>query len=259
MLAILHRVRYTDAMRYEIHSVKQIDSTNTAIKDLAKSGASEGYVLVADQQTDGRGRLGRSFYSPAGSGLYASILLRPKSAVSPAALTCLTAVAAADTIFSFGQSCSIKWVNDLYCNGKKAGGILVEGALLPSGRYSYAVVGIGINLSLPDSIPSELQSVLTGVFPSPTDSAFRDQFLRRLCDSFFSYYDRLPTVTFWERYHALQNCFGREVCFRAGDTEQIGIAESIDKDFRLIVRTDSGSVALERGEVVFVSPLSLSQ
>jgi len=252
MLAILRHLRYTDAMRYEIHSIQQIGSTNTAVKELAKSGAPEGYVLVADAQTEGRGRLGRSFYSPAGSGLYTSILLRPQASVSPAALTCLTAVAAADTIFSFGQSCSIKWVNDLYCHEKKAGGILVEGALLPSGGYSYAVVGIGINLSLPVSIPTDLQSVLTGVFPFSTDTAFRDRFLRRLCDAFFTYYDRLPAITFWERYHTLQNCFGRKVRFHMGETEALGIAESIDREFRLIVRTDSGTVALERGEVVFV-------
>ena len=88
---------YTEAMQYELHFVDTIDSTNNAVKALAQAGASEGFVLIADHQTAGRGRLGRSFYSPSGSGLYLSILLRPEGAIPPASLTCLTAAAAAET------------------------------------------------------------------------------------------------------------------------------------------------------------------
>ncbi len=243
---------YTLCMEYVIHHMEVVDSTNSVLKELAQSGEPEGYVLVADRQTAGRGRLGRSFYSPAGSGLYFSILLRPKKSVTPAALTCLSAVAVAETILSYGKPCSIKWVNDIYCHQKKACGILTEGAFLPDGTLSYAIVGIGINLSLPDTVPEELQSVLTAVFEEPTDPAFRDEFLSRLMDRFSAHYDRLPEIDFWETYNRLQNCRGRKISFLQDGIRKTGTAESIDRCFRLLVRTEEGLVALERGEVVFI-------
>lgn len=243
---------YTERMRYEIRHIESIDSTNTALKRAAKDGAPSGTVLVADRQTAGRGRLGRSFYSPAGSGLYVSILLRPAFIVSPAALTCMSAVALADVIRSYGRECSIKWVNDIYCNDKKAAGILTEGTVLSDGSFAYAVVGIGVNLSLPPNVPSELEPILSAVFDTPTDLAFRDAFLHRLLERFGFYWDRLPDLSFLETYNALQNCFGRRVSFLDGNRVETGVATGIDRAFRLIVQTEYGSVALERGEVTFL-------
>ncbi len=239
-------------MKYAIHHVETVDSTNNAVKALAQAGEPEGYALVADHQSAGKGRLGRSFYSPAGSGLYVSILLRPKAVVSPAALTCLSAVALADTIRSFDVDCRIKWVNDIYCHEKKAAGILTEGLLESNGRFRYAVVGIGVNLSLPAEIPTALRNIMTGVFDKPTDTAFRDQFLDELMRRFSVYYDQLPEITFWQAYHDLQNVFGRRVSFRDNGIEKEGVAESIDSAFRLLIRTGGETVALERGEVVFL-------
>ncbi len=238
-------------MNWEMHHIKCVDSTNTVLKELAKKGAPEGYVLVADTQTGGRGRLGRSFYSPAG-GLYLSAILRPLSSLSPASITCMTAVAIADAIVSFGGTCSIKWVNDIYRGEKKAGGILVEGALLPSGKYEYVVVGIGLNLSLPDRIPAELTNVMTSAFDCETDIPFRDAFLLKFLECFHGYYVELPAITFYEKYCRLQNCFGRMVSFSQDRKTFIGTAESIDPQFRLNVRTESGLVSLEWGEAVFL-------
>jgi BirA family biotin operon repressor/biotin-[acetyl-CoA-carboxylase] ligase len=238
-------------MNYTIHHVKSIDSTNTFLKELAKQGAPEGYVLVADEQTGGRGRLGRNFFSPSG-GLYASILVRPSFALSPAVLTCMTAVAVSDTISSFGETCSIKWVNDIYCRNGKAGGILVEGAVTPAGLYEYVVIGIGLNLSMPSTIPSDLRNIITSVFDNKTDAAFRDSFLQGLLISFRRYYETLPTISFWKKYCDLQNCYGRKVSFTQDGRTYTGIAESIDNEFRLIVRAGSSLFSLERGEVNFL-------
>ena len=243
---------YNEAMQYDYRFVDSIDSTNTALKQLAHGGAAEGTVLTADAQTGGRGRLGRSFYSPPGSGLYTSLLLRPKLPVPPAALTCLAAVALAETVQAYGVDCRIKWVNDLYIGAKKAAGILVEGALRPDGSLQYAVVGVGVNLSVPADLPAELAPIVTGVFGAPLDRPTRDAFLHRLWDRFAVYYDRLPKISFWEPYSRLQNVFGKAVSFTDGGVPKQGVAEAIDRDFRLLVRTESGLVPLERGEVTFL-------
>ena len=239
-------------MEYTILHVSSIDSTNTALKQKAREGAPDGTVLVADMQSAGRGRLGRSFYSPIESGLYVSILLRPTFSIAPAHLTCLAAVAVADAIESYGKECSIKWVNDIWCTDKKAGGILTEGALRPDGTMEFAVIGIGVNLTVPSFVPDTLKNVLTGVFER-ADLTLRDEFLERLLERISIYYNALPCVTFWEKYNTLQNCFGKKVFFQDASKKRIGIAQSIDRQFRLIVRSEDKYYALERGEVTFES------
>lgn len=108
---------------------RTVDSTNTWVRQRAQEGAAEGTVVVAEGQTAGRGRRGRAFFSPEGSGIYLSLLLRPSIDPSQAhLLTCAAAVAVARAIErTSGQSASIKWVNDVYCNERKVAGILTEG------------------------------------------------------------------------------------------------------------------------------------
>ena len=130
--------------------LESVDSTNTALMRMAATGAAEGTVLLAQAQTAGRGQRGRDFYSPAGCGLYMSLLLRPKMppedvlAITPAA-----AVAAAQAVeAATGRRAGIKWVNDIQIDGKKVCGILTEAAS-SSGTLDCAVCGIGINLFPP--------------------------------------------------------------------------------------------------------------
>ncbi len=122
-------------------------STNDVCKDLARDGAPDGAAFIARHQTAGRGRLGRSFKSPAGLGLYLSILWRPDCAPEQLLpLTSLVAVAAAQAVEQVcGIDVAIKWPNDLVVQGKKLSGILTESALTPDGRIDYVVAGIGIN------------------------------------------------------------------------------------------------------------------
>lgn len=240
-------------LQFELHTVESIKSTNTALKSLAKDGAPEGYVLCALQQTAGRGRMNRVFFSPKGTGLYVSILLRPKAPLSPAALTCLSAVAVFDTIRSFDLPCGIKWVNDLYMRGKKVCGILVEGAVKQNGELSYAVAGIGVNLFKPSGgFPEAIADKADTVFSCEPDDELRRQFLKRLLLHFKHYYDQLPALTFSETYRNNQLCLGKTVLFSAEGGMHRGTAVSIDDAFRLVVDADGTRYALDRGDVILL-------
>lgn len=142
----------------QIHEV--LSSTNTHAKELARLGAPEGTVVIAGHQTAGRGRLGRSFHSPKGQGLYLSLVLRPDC--SPAELmhlTCAVGVAACDAVeTAAGIRPGIKWINDLTLGHKKLGGILVELGMGTSGLVDYAVIGIGINCRA-EALPRELDGL----------------------------------------------------------------------------------------------------
>ena len=149
-----------------IHRFKTIESTNTYAKELAAQGAPHGTVVVAEHQTGGRGRLGRSFFSPAGTGLYLSMILRPQHSPQELMhLTCAAAVAACDAVESATDlRPGIKWTNDLVHEGRKLGGILTE--LGFSGEeLDYAIVGIGINCNQSqDDFPTDLQNIATSLF-----------------------------------------------------------------------------------------------
>lgn len=159
---------------------KSLDSTNAEALRRAVDGAPEGTVIVAEEQTAGRGRRGRSFFSPAGTGIYLSILVRPALAAERAhLLTCSAAVAVAEAIEACaGVDASIKWVNDVYCRGKKVAGILTEGSFdLEGGVLQHAVVGIGVNVRPPHAgFPAEIAERAGAVLPArdatlPTDNA----------------------------------------------------------------------------------------
>ena len=144
----------------QIEVVDRLPGTNAALRSRADAGAREGLVLIAQAQSAGRGRGGHSFYSPPG-GLYMSILLRPEIGARQAVgLTAMAAVAAARAAERLcGVPITIKWVNDLWKNGKKVCGILTEAALdLESGMLDYAVLGLGFNVAAPaDGWPEDLR------------------------------------------------------------------------------------------------------
>lgn len=154
---------------------QSIDSTNNRAKELARCNMPEGTAVVSRGQTAGRGRLGRSFHSPEGQGLYFSLILRPNC--SPAQLmhlTCAVAVASCDAIEEVtGFRPGIKWINDLIARGKKLGGILTELSVSPAtGLVEWAVVGTGINLCQTEFPPelSEIACSLTQVIGSAPDT-----------------------------------------------------------------------------------------
>ena len=128
---------------------EELDSTNSYLKEMAAKGAQEGTIIIANRQSAGRGRLGRSFFSPEEKGIYMSILLRPDISLERAVLiTSMAAVAVAEAIEQVsGIQTKIKWVNDIFLNKKKVCGILTEAGIdAETGTLEYAVLGIGVNV-----------------------------------------------------------------------------------------------------------------
>ena len=147
-----------------IQVLPEVSSTNTMLREKANEETPEGYVIIANGQTEGRGRRGRSFYSPVDTGIYLSILLRPKEIATNELtnLTSMAAVAACETIEEVsGQTPGIKWVNDIYIDGRKVSGILTEASIsMENGSVEYVVVGIGFNVYLPeDGFSGEIKDI----------------------------------------------------------------------------------------------------
>lgn len=229
-----------------------IDSTNKYLKKLASDGAGEGTVIVAKEQTDGRGRLGKSFYSPNETGVYFSILLRPMiSAQESLRITIMTAVAVAETIKAYtDEVVQIKWVNDIYSNGKKLCGILTEGSVsLENGGLDYAVVGIGVNVLTPkNGFPDDIKNIATSVFsgnePDDAKSLLIAQILNRFFDIYKSNYDYVSV------YKSLSFLDGRPINIISSDSIIPATALYIDDNCHLVVKTEAGEViALSSGDV----------
>ena len=137
---------------FDIKTYKTLESTNSLLKLDAEAEAPTGTIVISEEQTKGRGRMGRSFYSPGNTGIYMSILLRPKiSAYESLSITTCAAVAVAEAIeMNSNKKAEIKWVNDIFVNNKKVCGILTEASLdLENGGLRYAILGIGINVFAP--------------------------------------------------------------------------------------------------------------
>jgi len=222
-----------------------VDSTNTLAKSLAAQGAPHGTVLIADSQTGGRGRMGRSFHSPAGSGIYLSVILRPQCHASQLMhLTCATAVAMCGAIkVSCGVRPGIKWINDLVFNGKKLGGILTELSLNADGTVAYAVVGVGINCTQKTSdFPQDIQDIatsLSAVSDIPVSrSCVAAAMIRSLEEMSRELFTRKEPIM--EFYRSRCITLGKYVCVFSGDTVRHGTAEDMDDDGALLIRFDDG-------------------
>ncbi len=234
---------------------KSVTSTNTLLKDLAGEGEKEGKVLIAEEQTGGRGRLGRKFYSPAKTGIYMSILLRPKLTVDDALfITTSAAAAVAEAIESVtGCEASIKWVNDIYCNGKKVCGILTEaGVDFEGGGLEYCIVGIGINVARPlEDFPEELKDIADGIFETRLYSSdLRSRLAAEILNRFWGYYKEFHNKNFIKEYRERSFLIGREISVLMGDKQEKATALDIDERARLIVKLTNGEIkALSSGEV----------
>ena len=214
-------------------------STNDDLKKMAANGAPHGTVVVALQQTAGRGRMGRTFLSPEG-GIYMSVLLRPQcKAERLMHLTCAVAVGVCDAIEkSCGFRPKVKWINDLILENKKLGGILTELSLNADGTVNYAVVGIGINVG---TVPSEVADMATSL------SADKSKVTAAIIDA-LSGMDFMNAQTLMERYRCDCITLGKPV--RIVQTGRTGIASDLTQDGSLIIRQDDGTTcAVATGEV----------
>lgn len=231
-------------------------STNATAKQMAADGAQNASLVIAEHQSAGRGRMSRSFFSPDGTGLYMSLIVRrPLPAAHATRLTTAAAVATAQAIETLtGRHTHIKWINDIYLDGKKACGILTEGHISPeTGLLDYAIVGIGVNVAPPeDGFPPEIADIATAVFAGniPPEDA-REQLAVEIIARLLDFSDELLSPAILTEYRRRALYLGERVYVRRVDeTPRAATATEIDGEFRLVVRYEDGTTeALDSGEV----------
>ena len=242
-----------------IQVFQETSSTNDVVERLARDGVEEGAVVFAESQTQGRGRMGRRWESPSGRGLWFSVLLRPRIPLEAATqLTVMAAVAGARAIGHVsGLEPEIKWPNDLHLRGRKCGGILLElGA--ESDQIHHVILGMGIDVNLStEEIPPQIRAIATSLSLEAGRPIERPALAARLLEELDSAYQGILTGRFstladeWERRCTT---LGRRVAIRVGPREIHGLAEALDEQGALLLRTEHGR--LERiigGEVSLLS------
>lgn len=228
----------------------ETDSTNQIAKSLAMQGAPEGTLLVAKKQRMGKGRLGRSFFSPEG-GIYMSAVLRPRLPMERAVLiTTCAAVAVARAIEKeAGVPAGIKWVNDIYVAGKKVCGILTEaGVDFESGMPEYVILGIGMNVGQ-QQIPEELREI-AGCLEEFTDRMLsKNRLIGAVWNEFSILYETLGTAAYMKEYKERSVLLGKEVTVCSAEGGYAAWVQDIDMEGHLIVTGDRGTETLSSGEV----------
>lgn len=233
----------------EVHPV--IDSTNTHAKALAAQGAVHGTLVCARSQTGGRGRFGRKFHSPDANGIYMSLILRPDFPADKAVMiTSMTAVAVARAIERLADvQVQIKWVNDLYIDGRKVCGILCEAGMdFESGRLEYAVVGIGVNTARAE-FPDEIKDIATSVGNVCGKDISKNRLIAEICNCMEEMYDQLEDGAFMEESRRRSNVIGRNVVVLRGNDRIPAKALDIDDQGSLVVETQEGILHVHSGEV----------
>jgi BirA family biotin operon repressor/biotin-[acetyl-CoA-carboxylase] ligase len=241
----------------KIYAYRSVKSTNDIAAGMAQSGEPEGTIVTAEEQTRGRGRLGRSWHSPPGCGIYVSIILRPrfKPEMAPG-LAVMTALALADTISAVSKGdIKIKWPNDILIGGRKVAGILTE-LSAEKKRVEYVVIGVGVNVNhKADDFPSELRSIATSLRIANRRKVGRVNLLKRLLENFEKEYRRYhkgQLAASRRKIRRYSSLLGSYVRLRFGNKTVEGIAVDIDHTGALIIEKDSHRRTITSGEVTVV-------
>ena len=230
----------------KIETVDLIDSTNDELKRRAEQGEGEISLLVAERQTKGKGTKGRSFFSPGGTGIYMSLLLRP--VYTPQECTLLTTMAAVSCAVAIervvGVKPQIKWVNDIYLDGRKVGGILTQAHLSKDCRdVEWAIVGIGINISEPEGgFPEELKDIATALGESGGN--VKNRLISEIVNGFVLYYRSLTDRAFITEYSERLINLNEEITLIESGEEIKGTVNGIDDMCRLKIRLTDGEERL---------------
>lgn len=233
----------------------ELDSTNTRLKSMASQGAPQGTVLIADRQTGGRGRLGRTFLSPAGVGVYLSILLRP--GCRPMELMHLTCAAAAAMCRALESAAGIrpgiKWTNDLVWGKRKLAGILTEMGLNAAGNVDWAIVGIGVNCCQAEAdFDPEIRDKACSLAMAAGHEIDRARVAAAMLEALWEMDASLLTgkEEMLRFYRARCVTLGKEVSIVKGDEVRHGKALDVDEEGALVVRfSDGHAEAVSSGEV----------
>ena len=229
-------------------------STNDLVRARAEAGESEGLALFAEEQTAGRGRLARPFYSPRDTGIYMSLLLRPVryTAAQAVRITSAAAVAVCDAIARVsGRDARIKWVNDVYIEDKKVCGILTEASVsMEDNCLRYVVLGIGIDVYEPEGgFPPPLEGVAAAVYSAPRGDG-KNELAAAVLSRFFELYSHLDDPAVMEEYRRRSCVVGREIDVLSARGARRARALNIGADGHLLVRyEDGGEEKLYAGEI----------
>jgi len=255
---VLHGLK-TRRLGRIVNAYRIVKSTNDLAAKLAEDGAPEGVIVTAEEQTKGRGRLGRNWFSPSKTGIYLSIILRPTFPPEDApGLSVMTAVALADTLVKWRPGLvQIKWPNDIWINGRKVAGILTELSAERNGIH-HVIVGVGINVNhQAGDFPEDLRTTATSLRRELRRKVDRVELLRLFLYNLEKEYDsyqqnRLKkSLTRVRKYSAL---LGREVTLQSGQTRRAGVVKEIDRNGALILQTATGLETITAGEVTVVKP-----
>lgn len=238
----------------EITVMPVVTSTLSLVREKAAEGMPEGYVVIANEQTAGCGRRGRSFSSPAGTGIYMSLLLRPTRFSSEQAIriTTIAAVAVCEAIETVtDEKAEIKWVNDIFVKGKKVCGILTEASFgTETGILEYAVLGVGINVYRPrEGFGEALEQIAGAVFEAPREDA-KNHLTAAFLNSFMNYYAALDRMDYADEYRKRSLAIGRRVNVISGEQKKKALVLGIDDACQLLVRYEDGTEeTLSSGEI----------
>lgn len=243
----------TKEMGRNIRVLEEVDSTNNVVRELETEKAPHGTTVIADRQTAGKGRIGRSFVSPQGAGLYMSVLVRPHFDLEFAPMiTAAAACAAAEAVESLcGSKVNIKWVNDLYMNGKKICGILTEASLgLELRELDCATIGIGINVrSIGKSFDSELKKKATSIEDETGIRINRNRLCAEVLNRLEPYLGKITDRSFLKAYREREMLTGHRITAMIGNEQLEGEALGIDENANLIIRLPYGEIKyLSSGE-----------
>lgn len=238
-----HMHMYADIV--SIRAFEKVTSTNTVARDFAERGYGQFTTIVADEQTNGKGRLGRSFFSPGGSGIYMSVILRPTLPPEKALyITTAAAAACAEAIESvFGLKTEIKWVNDVLYQGKKVCGILTESAFDAKSNVSYVVLGIGVNVFPPKAgFPKEIEGIASWLANEPLFEV-RSRLIAEILERFIFYYDGILSKSFMNSYRKRLCWIGEKINVINAETVRGATLIGLSDNLELEVKFDDG----ERG------------
>ena len=240
---------------WRIHYFDEVGSTQRVAAEMADDGAAQGTVVIAERQSAGRGRMGRSWHSPAGVNLYLTIILRPSMPLAEVPrLSLVAGVAAAEALETVAPGIvALKWPNDVWLSGRKAGGIIAEAVTDAAQGLKCVLLGIGLNVNLaPEDVPPDLRDKATSVRIATGRACDRIGLAEALFNRLQSRYMETEASGFaavrsvWERYSALT---GRRVTVVDGDARIIGVVRGIDADGALMLDTDAGQAKILTGDV----------
>ena len=236
----------------EIFYYDLTDSTNTRAREYAREHPEnkEPKVFVADAQSLGRGRRGRSFCSNAGAGIYVSFLIYPdERGAFATGITAYSAVALARAAeASSSASPKIKWVNDLYLNDKKLAGILAECEMDSEGKISHLVLGMGINVYKTE-LPEEISSIATSIEDATGEKISREKLLANIIRIFLSELCDVYSEEIYEEYKSRLFVLGREITVIRPDETYTARAVDLTREYSLVVESERGREELYSGEI----------